>query len=190
VDAELMEAVLSPTHPPPARGPRWVLRPPGILFYIAVALAVFEGVWVSSIQDFGGALLTMLIWGLLAAIWGFRLLGALITSRVHLPVAEWTRWLGVPLVLGVVFVWTQTGEPFEVRLALSRPAMDQAAAEIIAGGSTDRGWIGLWPVEDVERLPGGMRFVISGCGFIDRCGFAYSTSGSSAGLAAPAGENR
>jgi hypothetical protein len=166
------------------------VRPPGTRFYVAVAFAVLVGVWVSSIQDFGGALLTALIWGLLAVAWGLRLLGALVTSRAHLTVAEWARWLGVPLVLSVVFAWVQSGGPFELRLALSRAAMDQAAAEIIAGASTNRGWIGLWPVEDLERLPGGIRFIVSGCGFIDRCGFAYSTSGSIADLADPAGENR
>ena len=136
------------------------MRPPGALFYVAVAFAVFVGVWVSSLQDFGGALLAALIWGLLSVVWGLRLLGALATSRAHMAVTEWARWLGVPLVLGVVFAWVQSGGPFELRLALSRAAMDQAATEIIAGASTNRGWIGLWPVEDLERLPGGIRFIV------------------------------
>jgi hypothetical protein len=30
-----------------------------------------------------------------------------------------------------------------------------------------------------------VRFIVSGCGFIDRCGFAYSTSGSSSGVIGP-----
>lgn len=174
----------------PALGRRSLLRPPGTVFYVAVALAVFAAVWVSSLQDFGGALLSEFLWGLLAAIWGVRLLGALVASRARFMVAEWARWLGVPLVLGVVFTWTQSGGPFDLRLALSRAAMDQAATEIVAGGSTAREWIGLWPVENIERLPGGMRFIVSGCGFIDRCGFAYSASGSIADLADPDGENR
>ena len=175
---------------PQALSRRSLLRPPGTLFYIAVALAVVVAVWVSSLQDFGGALVTELLWGLLAAIWGVRLLGALITSRARFTAAEWARWLVVPLVFGLVFAWTLTEGPFEARLALSRAAMDRAAAEIIAGGSTHRGWIGLWPVENVERLPGGMRFIVSGCGFIDRCGFAYSTNGTSTGLVDFVSEDR
>ena len=180
------DTVLAPEGPAPAHPRRhWLLRPPGVLFYLGVALAVFEGVWVSSIQSFGGLIGTMLIWWSLAGVWALRLLGAAIVTRLRFGWREWARWLGVPLILGVVYVWTQSGEPYDLRLSWSRSAMDQAAAEIMAGGSTDRDWIGLWPVQDVERLPGGVRFIVSGCGFIDRCGFAYSTSGSSASIADP-----
>jgi hypothetical protein len=162
-----------------------LFRPPGALFYLGVVLAVLVGLDASSLQSFGGFMITQLIWWPLAGMWAFRLLGAAVITRLRFGQAEWARWLGVPLVLGAAFAWTRTGGPYDLRLALSRPAMDQAAAEIMAGGSEDRGWIGLWPVEDVERLPGGMRFIVSGCGFIDRCGFAYSTSGSSVDIADP-----
>ena len=130
----------------------WLLLPPGVLFYLAVAFAVLQGVWVSSLQSFVGLIGTVVVWFSLAGLWAFRLLGAAIVARLRFSVAEWARWLGVPLILGVVYLWTQTGAPYELRLSLSRPAMDQAAAEIIAGGSIDRDWIGLWPVDSVERL--------------------------------------
>jgi hypothetical protein len=173
---------------PPRR--QWLLRPPGVLFFVAVAFAVVEGVWVSSLHDFTGRLLTDVIWGSLAVVWGIRLLAAAVVRRVRFGAVEWARWLAVPLILGLVFAWTLGGGPFALRLAWSRSAMDQAAAEVIAGGSTNREWIGLWPVERVERLPGGMRFIVSGCGFIDRCGFAYSTSGSSLDIADPESGDR
>ena len=64
--------------------------------------------------------------------------------------------------------------PFKTRLALSRPAMDMVAAEILAGGTTERSWIGLWPVEHVEVFDGSMSFFIDGSGFMTRVGLAYS----------------
>jgi hypothetical protein len=187
---EMTDTTMAPTPPAPAGLLRhWLWRPPGVLFYLAVGSAVVAATWFSSLQDFGGAVITQLLWGLLAAIWGVRLVGTLLTTGVDRSVAVWTRWLAVPLILGAVFAWTRVEGPFDLRLLLSRAAMDEAAIEIIDGGSTERGWIGLWPVQDVERLPGGMRFIVSGCGFIDRCGFAYLTNGSS-GPGASVSEDR
>jgi hypothetical protein len=183
----VVDVALAPTGEAQAVARRHrALRPPGIVFYLAVGLAVLVGIDASSLRSFGGRLLTEMIWWPLAAIWGVRLLGAAYVARLRFRVAEWVRWLGAPLILGAVYVWTQSGDgPFATRLALSRSAMDQAAAEIIAGGSTDRDWIGLWPVLYAERLRGGMRFEVSGCGFIDGCGFAYSTSGSRTDITDP-----
>ncbi len=118
-----------------------------------------------------------MLWFLLAGVWIVRLVGAAMADRLRFGVGEWIRWLGVPLILGVVFLLTRTSVPFDVRLSMSRDAMNQAAIEIMAGGGTDREWIGLYPVERVERTPNGMRFLVAGGGFIDRWGFAYSTDG-------------
>jgi hypothetical protein len=181
--ADVVATDVAPTRASSSRAPRrWLLRPPGVLFYLAVGFAVAEGIWVSSIQSFGGLMFTMLLWYLLAAIWAARAVGAAIATRLRFARAEWIRWLGVPLIMGVTYFWTQTGAPFDLRLAWSRTAMDQVAAEVMAGGTTDRDWIGLWPAEDVERLPGGMRFIVADCGLADRCGFAYSASGSISGI--------
>jgi hypothetical protein len=172
----------------PSRRQR-LLRAPGLLFYLGVALAVVEGIKASSLQSFGDSVVTQLIWWPLAAIWGARFLAALTVARLQFSLSEWVRWLGVPLILGLVFVWARSDGPYDLRLALSRQAMDQAAMEIVAGGSTDRGWIGLWPAEDVERIPGGMRFIVSGGGFIDTWGFAYSMSGSRSDITDPESED-
>jgi hypothetical protein len=160
----------------------WLWRPPGILFFAATAFAVFVGLWVSSIQSFGGLHFTMVLWFSLAGIWVARFTGATLTARLRFSLAEWVRWLAVPVILGSVFLLTRTSVPFDVRLSLSRGAMDQAAAEIMAGGSTDRDWIGLYAVERVEQIPNGMRFVVAGGGFIDGWGFAYSTDGAPANV--------
>lgn len=99
-----------------------------------------------------------------------------------MPIGHWLRWLAIPVVFFVGFRLTETSIPFDVRLSLSRGAMDQGAAEVIAGGTTDRGWIGLYPAERVERTANGMRFLFPNAGFIDRIGLAYSTDGPPAGV--------
>jgi hypothetical protein len=122
-----------------------------------------------------------LAWFLLAAIWLIRFIGAAWTKRLRSPVLHWIRWMTIPFVLGAVFLLTQTTVPSDVRLSLSREAMDQAATEVMGGGSTDRSWIGLYPAERVERIANGMRFIIPGSGFIDQVGLAYSTDDFPAG---------
>jgi hypothetical protein len=168
----------SPVPAAPGKAVRyWLWRPPGALFYVAVVLAAVMGLWVSSIQSVVGSWGFQAIWIALAGVWFIRVLGAAVVQRLRFGVVEWIRWLAVPAILGVVVAITQASAPFDVRLSLSRAGMDEAAAEVMAGGTTDRQWIGLWPVQDVERIPGGMRFIVMGGGFIDRWGFAYSQTG-------------
>jgi hypothetical protein len=128
------------------------------------------------------AVVAFYAWLLLAAGWLVRFVGAGLTRRLHLPVAHWLRWLAIPTVLGATLLLTQTSLPHDVRFSLSRGAMDEAAGAVMAGGSTDLGWIGLYPVERMERVSNGMRFLVSGSGFIDRAGFAYSPTGRPDGI--------
>lgn len=152
-----------------------LLGPPGVLFYRATAIAIVVAD-ANSRASLGLLLLALPIWVLLAAIWLLRFLDAAWTERLRLPLRHWVRWLAVPVVLGVVFVLTRYDVPFDVRLAASWGAMDQAAAEVMAGGSTDRGWIGLYPVQGVEWIPNGMRFLIDDDG-LGTIGFAYAPTG-------------
>ena len=161
---------------PTTRRPR-LLGPPGWLFYAVIAASVVLAVWVSSLGDFILLIGAMYLGIALAAVWGLRLIGAAVSARLRFSSAEWIRWIAVPLVLGVTSFWILADGPFHLRFSLSKTAMDQTAAAVIAGGRTDAGWIGLWPVEQVERRPDGMRFIVSGCGLIDRCGFAYTIDG-------------
>jgi len=97
-------------------------------------------------------------------------------NGLRMPGAHWLRWLLVPVVMGSVFLITRTDTLFDARLALSRSAMDQMASQVMAGGSTDRGWVGLYNVGEVERTANGLRFVVDDSGLY-RLGFAYSTDG-------------
>jgi hypothetical protein len=67
--------------------------------------------------------------------------------------------------------------PVRARFEASRPAFDQVAAEVMAGGATAPRTIGLYDIDRLERTPDGVRFVVEGSGFIDASGFAYAPDG-------------
>jgi hypothetical protein len=90
-----------------------------------------------------------------------------------LQLAQWARWLLVPLVMGLVFLAPSRAR-FDARVALSRRAMDEMATNVLAGGPTQRGWVGLYYVPAVERIGNGVRFVVDDSGLY-RFGFAYTT---------------
>jgi hypothetical protein len=117
-----------------------------------------------------------------AGVWLIRVLAAAWATGLRMPIRHWFRWLAIPVAFAIAGGLTRTSIPHDDRLALSRGAMDLAAAAIVAGGSIDRGWIGLYPVEHVERTANGMRFLIPGAGFIDQVGMAWSASGEPAGV--------
>ncbi|WP_214317945.1 hypothetical protein [Nonomuraea sediminis] len=64
------------------------------------------------------------------------------------------------------------GAPVRARFELSRPALERFAASKPAG--EDARWVGLFHVESVERIPGGVRFLVVGSGFLDHHGFVFS----------------
>jgi hypothetical protein len=81
-------------------------------------------------------------------------------------------------------VWLDV--PLHARYRLSRSAMDAAATKVVAHPEQARDMhrIGLWPTDRVERIRGGMRFVVSGAGLFDAQGFAYSLDGEPARVGA------
>lgn len=166
-------------RPRATRASRASLGPPGVLFWLAVALAIVLGLDTNSRASFGELLWVAPIWLALAAFWLFRFGWWLWAHRAQERLRSFAAWLLVPAAMALVFVMTRFDVPFHLRLALSRGAMDQAAAEVLGGGATDRAWIGLYPVSNVERLPNGMRFVITD-DLLGRLGFAYASDGAPA----------
>ncbi len=51
--------------------------------------------------------------------------------------------------------------------------MEDAASQIAANPGAAPAWIGLYPVERIDRYENGCRFLIWGSGFLDPVGFAY-----------------
>ncbi|HYZ78179.1 MAG TPA: hypothetical protein VE596_12480 [Gaiellaceae bacterium] len=86
----------------------------------------------------------------------------------------------VPLVGALLYIHV----PLHVHYRLSRPAMNSAAKRVVAHPEEARSIrrIGLWPTSRVEKIPGGMRFLVSGSGFLDATGFAYSPKGEPASV--------
>jgi hypothetical protein len=162
---------------PASRNGDGIYGPPGILFYITTVVAILLALDANSRGAWSMAMLALGVWAVVALVWLGRFVGVVWSKRLRLPATHWLRWLIVPVAMGLVILWTRTDGPSDVRLALSRGAMDHAAADVMAGGSTDRAWIGLYPVEQVERVGNGMRFLIADSGFIDRVGMAYATDG-------------
>jgi hypothetical protein len=78
--------------------------------------------------------------------------------------------------MGIVFVLTRTDLFIDARYLASRPAMDEMAADVMRGGSTDLGWVGLFFPPAIERTANGVRFVVDE-GVFQRHGYAYSPSG-------------
>lgn len=161
-------------EPSPPRYRVW--RAPGVLSYAAVAFAVLMALWLSSIQSHVGQWATAVVWLSIAGSWVVRIGGAA-RERLRFSPVEWTRWLAIPAIFGIIGLIIWSNAPFDVRLALSRAGMDQAAAQVIADDRAERQWIGLWAVEDVERIPAGMRFIVASGDSNERWGFAYSETG-------------
>jgi hypothetical protein len=115
------------------------------------------------------------LWIALCTIWLGRLLIATAMRRsIRLP--RWKHWLVTPAAGALTLGLVVSLAPLKVRYYLSRDAMNSAAQTVIANpakASTIRE-IGLWDVERVERISGGMRFLVQDTGFLDPVGFAYS----------------
>jgi hypothetical protein len=162
-----------PTNVPEARD---VVGPPGFLFCAVTFGAILLALDTNSRASLGGLVQTALLWLLIAVVWLLRLALALWQARGRMSAAHWARWLAIPLVLGVIFGITSTDVVKRTRFDLSRGALDQMAVDVMAGGSLDRGWVGLYDVGIAERTANGVAVVIDDSGF-GRWGFAFSADG-------------
>lgn len=161
---------------PTARARNRLLGPPGTLFYVTAAIAVVVALDANSRASLKMLFFALPIWLVLAGIWVLRFGGAVRTQRLRFSLSHWLRWLVIPAGLGLVYLLIRSDVPFDVRLAASRGAMDRVRAEVMAGKAIDRAWIGLYPVQAIQRIPNGMRFVIDDSGLLS-AGFAYATAG-------------
>jgi hypothetical protein len=169
-------AFAPPATATPAKPRYWLWQPPGVLLYAAVALSVLMALWLSSVRSEVGQWATTVVSLSIAGIWVVRIAGAA-RERLQSSPVEWIRWLAIPAILGIAGLILWSDAPFGVRLSLSRAGMDQAATEVMAGDTTERQWIGLWAVDGVEKIPGGIRFIVASGDTNERWGFAYSETG-------------
>lgn len=167
--------VAADTAPLPAPASRWRVGPPGVLFYLATGVSILIALDANSRDSLGTLLLAAVLWLGVAGVWLGRFLVAAHRTGLRMPASHWVRWLVIPLVMALVFAVTRTEVVKDARLALSRDAMDAMAADVMAGGSTERGWVGLYNVGDVQRTANGVRFVLDES--LSRWGFAYAADG-------------
>jgi hypothetical protein len=101
-------------------------------------------------------------------------------QRRRPPTKEAKRAWVTALVLGILIAFVSGGRmPLELRFRLSEDEMRHLARDVLDGRRDPAGieWVGLWKVKDVERFPGGVRFLVDGAGLFDQHGFLYVTNG-------------
>ena len=135
--------------------------------------------WALSVPgaDVVTAAVAVLVWVVVGVILVARVLALLARTPVRRePLAVWTGALFVALLVFAAGVWDV---PLRARFELSEDAMNDVAREVLDGErdpeTIER--IGLWDVENVRRVAGGVRFTVRNAGFITRTGFAYQADG-------------
>jgi hypothetical protein len=152
-----------------------VLGPPGAVLYLATFIAILFAIDANSRESLSTAILVALpLWLGVALVWVYRFARA--RARRQMKPSEWVRWLAIPVAMGIVFLLTRSDVFIDARYLASRPAMDEMAADVMSGGTTERGWVGLYFPPDIERTTNGVRFVVDE-GLFQRHGFVYSPSG-------------
>lgn len=167
------------------RVPGWfaqrLLRPPGWPMLACLTLLALLALVSVSVPGgyFAVDLLAYFGLAVLGLVWLMRLVLAIAAAVYyrHAMVRAW-RWAVVPVAIAVVIVLVRARVPLRLRFELSRGALDRLAARVVSGtvdpNDVTGHWVGTYPVERVERLPGGMRFLVRGAGFFHIGGFAYS----------------
>lgn len=169
-------ATASPAITTSSEARRTVTPPPGLFFGLVTIAAILLGLAAHLNQSLMLLLVTIPVWLILAGSWLLRVAIAVLQSSGRMPAGHWARWLAVPVVMGLVFGLTQTTLLLDARFQASRGDLDAMASDISAGGSLDRGWVGLYEVGTADRTANGFWFVIDDAG-LGRWGIAYSRDG-------------
>ncbi|AQZ63033.1 hypothetical protein BKM31_17590 [[Actinomadura] parvosata subsp. kistnae] len=126
-----------------------------LLFTGAIGLASLLTLFEASTPGLSGwALALVPYWLALAIAWSW-MLGRAPGRR------GWALWMFVPLVLvlGTVLL-VKIDAPLHARFALSGPSLERYARSVRSDYAADRWW-GLYWVDEVEKIPGGARFMVT-----------------------------
>jgi hypothetical protein len=121
-------------------------------------------------------LILLVVWGGLAAYWLIGFPAVLIQQRAFPTKRAWVHWLVIPALAASAVAFWYSSAPLNARFALSRPAMDDLAAEMLASGqmSEPNQRLGLYRAEGIERIGSAVRFHVAPSGFGNKTGFVYS----------------
>jgi hypothetical protein len=145
-------------------------------------VAALATVYMTSVPGWYVPLLALLVpaWGIIGLVWlGTLALNVARRGRWARLRREWPVWALPPLVITLVVGSVYGHVPLETCFALSRPALDDFARTVSQGAPLpgDDAWIGLFPIENAVRFPGGVLFAVDGSGLIGATGFAWSPAG-------------
>ncbi|WP_433437577.1 hypothetical protein [Nonomuraea sp. CA-141351] len=172
------------TQPPLPELTRILTGPPGkvLLPLVALLALVILNAWSTP----GGGLFPLILLGPMLGlativVWTARFVVALLRfdGRSGLR-RHWVRWACAPVIGMTVVGLVYADLPFTARFALSEASLERFARTVTSGAEsaehTDQ-WVGLYPLTSIERIEGGARFLVSGSGFLDHYGFAWSPGG-------------
>ena len=154
-------------------------RAPGRWSLAAVAF-LFVLTWIDVSPPFpyrGPSIVLIVVWVGFALFWVGKLIAELFQLRFRIPIRTWPRWLHFPLMVSLMVLAIWANAPLRLGFALSRPAMDRVAREVIAGkrDPSTIHWVGIYPINGVSTY--GDRYVdfeIPWTDFQER--FVYDTS--------------
>jgi hypothetical protein len=143
-----------------------------------VFLALVTGtLWWFSYPTAGGMGLFVVLsvgWEAVAVFYVVRVIGTIGTSGLRSLRERWVRWI-VPVVItaaGIPLVFLNV--PLEARFAVSRGALENFAEETKPFSNVNAPRrAGLYRIYSFEEFRDGVRFRVSGAGFVNTGGFAY-----------------
>lgn len=149
---------------PPGKFSKWMTLLPSAALIISQAYP--EGVFMLDILGFFG-------WFLLLAWWLVRLIiwcvASLITGFEHHRPGTAPAWAKTPLIFAILIVCIFLRLPLYATFLVSLPSMSRIAQQSVNSGAPPKmSWIGIYPVERIEVIAGGMRFIVSGTGFMNQ----------------------
>jgi hypothetical protein len=152
-------------------------RPPGAIFLTATCVAAGIALEASSRDNLLGWTVAIIAWLGVFTAWLVRLVFLAAPQARTFPGRWRLRWALPMLILAGAAALMVLDVPLRLRFEASRPALDQLAAEVMAGSTSTPDSAGLYDLESLTRTPDGVRFLVEGSGFIDRFGFAFAADG-------------
>ena len=164
----------------------WLTSPPMLfMIWLQVFWALASMVALSVPGEVGERTIRLLLAGFaMGLVWLIRALVALLVyARWHAIVqpapGRLRRWAVFPIIVCVCWVMLYAAVPIRVRFLASLPWLNEAATatdmETLTWAKTK--WVGLFPIDKVDRLPNGVQMRIEGSGrAMSWWGLAYSTT--------------
>ena len=85
-------------------------------------------------------------------------------------------WIWPPTICATMAILLVLNAPLRIAFLISKPWMSDLAATAAHTPNQlpRRAWVGLYYADEIQPIPGGVRFLVRGSGFLDRMGFCYS----------------